>query len=125
LENKGVQRAIPGSHRFGVTLIEVPVGQDANLHPHKTEEVFFPLNGKMLIIWGPEGEHQLMLNQWDCILVPVGVMRGFRNPNDHDLVGGRDEEVGRIDWHPDVVKAGEATGLACDGKGFIQETAAK
>jgi mannose-6-phosphate isomerase-like protein (cupin superfamily) len=130
LENKGVQPAIPGSHRFGVTLIEVPVGQGANLHSHKTEEVFFPLNGKMLIIWGPKGEHQLMLNQWDCISVPVGVMRVFRNPNDHDLVvysvvGGRDEEVGRIEWHPDVVKAGEATGLAYDDKGFIQETAAK
>lgn len=71
-----------------------------------------------------------MLNQWDCISVPVGVMRGFRNPNDHDLVvysvvGGRDKEVRRIDWHPDVVKAGEATGLAYDDKGFIRETAAK
>ena len=32
LENKGVQPAIPGSHRFGVTLIEVPVGQGANQH---------------------------------------------------------------------------------------------
>ena len=100
------------------------------MHSHKTEEVFFQLNGKMLIIWGPEGEHQLILNQWDCISVPVGVMRGFRNPNDHDLVvysvvGGRDEEVGRIEWHPDVVKAGEATGLAYDEKGFIKETAAK
>jgi hypothetical protein len=84
----------------------------------------------MLIIWGPEGEHQLILNQWDCISVPVGVMRGFRNPNVHDLVvysvvGGRDEEVGRIEWHPDVVKAGEATGLASDEKGFTKETAAK
>ena len=126
MENKGVQPATPGLRRFGVTLIEVPVGQGANLHSHKTEEVFFPLNGKMLIIWGPEGEHQLMLNQWDCISVPVGVMRGFRNPNDHDLVvysvvGG----VGRIEWHPDAVKAGEATCLAYDDKGFIQETAAK
>jgi mannose-6-phosphate isomerase-like protein (cupin superfamily) len=116
LENKGVQPAIPGSHRFGVTLIEVPVGQGANLHSHKTEEVFFPLNGKMLIIWGPEGEHQLMLNQWDCISVPVGVMRGFRNPNDHDLVvysvvGGRDKEVGRIGWHPDVVKPAKQLAL--------------
>jgi mannose-6-phosphate isomerase-like protein (cupin superfamily) len=129
LENKGVEPAIPGSHRFGVTLIEVPVGQGANLHSRKTEEVFFPLNGKMLIIWGDTGEHQLLLNQWDCISVPVGVMRGFRNPNDHDLVvysvvGGRDEEVGRIEWHPEVVKVGEATGLTYDEKGFIEESAA-
>ena len=33
LENKGVQPAIKGSHRFGVTLIEVPVGMGANWHP--------------------------------------------------------------------------------------------
>jgi hypothetical protein len=30
-----------------------------------------------------------------------------------------------FEWHPDVVKAGEATGLAYDEKGFIKETAAK
>jgi mannose-6-phosphate isomerase-like protein (cupin superfamily) len=130
LENKGVEPAIVGSHRFGVTLIEVPFGQGANLHSHKTEEVFFPLNGKMLLVWGEKGEHQLMLNQWDCISVPVGVMRGFRNPNDHDLViysvvGGRDEEVGRIEWHPDVIKAGESTGLAYDEKGYIEEKVAR
>jgi hypothetical protein len=41
LENKGVEPAIDGSHRFAVTLIEVPVGQGAKLHSHNTEEVFF------------------------------------------------------------------------------------
>jgi quercetin dioxygenase-like cupin family protein len=55
LENKGVEPAIKGAHRFGVTLIEVPVGQGANLHSHKTEEVFFPLNGKMIVVWGDHG----------------------------------------------------------------------
>src|ERR1700735_1459282 len=30
---KGAQPAIKGSHRFGVTLIEVPVGMGANWHP--------------------------------------------------------------------------------------------
>ena len=125
LENKGAQPAIQGAHRFGVTLIEVPVGQGANLHSHKTEEVFFPLNGKMIVVWGDKGEHEIELNQWDCISMPVGVMRGFRNPNDHDLViysvvGGRDEEVGRIEWHPDVLKAAEGTGLAYDETGFLK-----
>ena len=128
LENKGVQPAIQGAHRFGVTLIEVPVGQGANLHSHKTEEVFFPLNGKMIVVWGDKGEHEIELNQWDCISMPVGVMRGFRNPNDHDLViysvvGGRDEEVGRIEWHPDVLKAAEGTGLAYDETGFLKSEA--
>ena len=128
LENKGVQPAIQGAHRFGVTLIEVPVGQGANLHSHKTEEVFFPLNGKMIVIWGDQGEHQLELNQWDCISMPTGVMRGFRNPNDHALViysvvGGTDEEVGRIEWHPDVLKAAEGTGLQYDETGYLKNEA--
>ena len=87
LEYKGVEPAIVGSHRFGVTLIEVPVGQGANLHSHKTEEVFFPLNGKMLIVWGERGEHQLMLNQWDSISVPVGVMRGLSIMRPIDWLG--------------------------------------
>jgi mannose-6-phosphate isomerase-like protein (cupin superfamily) len=124
LENKGVQPAIEGNHRFGVTLIEMPVGMGANLHAHKTEEVFFPLNGRMVVVWGDGGEHEITLNQWDCISMPVGVMRGFRNPNDHALVvysvvGGTDEEVGRIEWHPDVLKAAESTGLAYDETGFL------
>jgi hypothetical protein len=60
--------------------------------------------------------------------VPEGVMRGFRNPNDHDLVvysvvGGTDAEVGRIEWHPDVIKAGEQTGLIYDETGHIKDVA--
>ena len=125
LENKGVEPAIQGEHRFGVSLIEVPVGQGANLHSHKTEEVFFPLNGKMVVFWGDHGEHEVELNAWDCFSVPVGLMRGFRNPNDHTLliysvVGGTDAEVGRITWHPDVVKAAEAAGLSHDAAGFLE-----
>lgn len=130
LENKGVEPAIQGEHRFGVSLIEVPVGQGANLHSHKTEEVFFPLNGKMVVFWGDHGEHEVELNAWDCFSVPVGLMRGFRNPNDHTLliysvVGGTDAEVGRITWHPDVVRAAEATGLSHDEAGFLESADAE
>ncbi|WP_454712812.1 cupin [Cupriavidus nantongensis] len=129
LENKGVEPAIPGNHRFGVTFIEIPVGQGASLHAHKTEEVFCPLNGQMEVIWGEKGQYSLMLNQWDVISCPIGVMRGFRNPNDHALVvysvvGGTDEECGRIAWHPDVVKAAESTGLVYGDDGYIKESAA-
>lgn len=128
LENKGVQPAIDGQHRFGVTFIEVPVGQGASLHAHKTEEVFCPLNGRMEVIWGETGQHSVMLEQWDVISCPVGVMRGFRNPNDHDLVvysvvGGDDAQVGRIRWHDDVLKAAEGTGMAYGQDGYLATTA--
>ncbi|MGE0801548.1 MAG: cupin [Lautropia sp.] len=126
LENKGVQPAIEGEHRFGVTMIEIPPGMGANLHSHLTEEVFLPLNGRMVVIWGNQGEHMTELNQWDCFSVPVGLMRGFRNPNDHTLivysiVGGTDREVGRITWHPDVLRAAEGTGLSFDSSGYLEE----
>lgn len=127
LENKGVEPAIAGSHRFGVTLVEVPVGMGANLHAHETEEVFFPLNGKMIVTYGDKGD-EILLNQWDCISVPIGLMRGFKNPNDHDLliysvIGGRDEEVGRIQWHPDVLAAAEGAGSRLDEKGYLADAA--
>lgn len=130
LENRGVEPAIKGEHRFGVSLIEVPVGQGASLHEHQTEEVFFPLNGSMVVSWGDQGQHSVRLNKWDCISVPPGVMRGFENPNDHELVvysvvGGTDDEVGRIAWHPDVVKAAEATGLTYDDAGYLAEKTAQ
>ncbi|HEY9279538.1 MAG TPA: cupin domain-containing protein [Eoetvoesiella sp.] len=127
LENSGVQPAITGEHRFGVSLIEIPPGCGANLHSHKTEEVFFPLNGRMIVFWGDQGEYEVELEQWDCFSVPINVMRGFRNPNDHNLVvysvvGGNDSEVGRITWHPDVVKKAEKFGLRFGQDGYLSPT---
>ena len=79
LENKGVQPAIHGEHRFGVSLIEIPVGQGANLHSHVTEEVFFPLNGRMIVIWGERGEP----DRTQPVGLPVGARRshaGLQEP---------------------------------------------
>ncbi|MNL69906.1 hypothetical protein D3C87_1948280 [compost metagenome] len=42
----------------------------------------------------------------------------------YSVVGGTDEECGRIAWHPDVVKAAEATGLVYGKDGYITETEA-
>ena len=126
LENKGVEPAIEGDHRFGVSLIEIPPGQGANLHSHETEEVFFPLNGKMIVFWGDQAQYQVELNQWDCFSVPIGLMRGFKNPNEHTLivysvVGGTDQEVGNITWHPNVIKLAEESGLIFDQEGFLKD----
>jgi hypothetical protein len=32
-------------------------------------------------------------------------------------------EVGRIEWHPDVLKAAEGTGLAYDSTGYLKQEA--
>ena len=52
-------------------------------------------------------------------------MRGFKNPNDFNLVvysvvGGRDAEVGKITWHPDVLKMAEETGLTFGNDGYLK-----
>lgn len=127
LENAGVHPAIQGEHRFGVSMIEIPVGQGANLHSHLTEEVFCPLNGTLEVFWGEKGENTTILNQWDVFSVPVNVMRGFRNLSDHTLVvysivGGTDKEVGRITWDPEVLVKAKATGLEFDENGFLRDT---
>lgn len=84
--------------------------------------MFFPLNRETIVNWGENGEHKVELNQWDRISVPSGLMRGFRNANEHTLlvysvVGGTDADAGRITWHPGVIKAADATGLALDRDG--------
>jgi uncharacterized NAD-dependent epimerase/dehydratase family protein len=53
-------------------------------------------------------------------------MRGFKNPNEHTLivysvVGGTDQEVGKITWHPNVIKLAEESGLIFDQEGFLKD----
>ena len=75
------------------------------MHSHTTVEVFTPLSGRWAIIWGDQGENELVLEAWDTISVPPGVMRGFRNVGTEDahlmaILGGTD--AGRVSWQPEV-----------------------
>jgi hypothetical protein len=36
-------------------------------------------------------------------------------------VGGTDQEVGKITWHPNVIKLAEESGLIFDQEGFLKE----
>jgi hypothetical protein len=38
----------------------------------------------------------------------------------YSVVGGTDAEVGRITWHPEVIKAAEATGLSFGQSGYLE-----
>ena len=66
-----------------------------------------PLSGRWAICWGPRGEREVVLEQYDTISVPVHVMRGFRNAGDETalmlaIVGGHDP--GKVGW-PEEMKA--------------------
>jgi filamentous hemagglutinin family protein len=80
----------------------------------------------MIVFWGDQAQYQVELNQWDCFSVPIGLMRGFKNPNEHTLivysvVGGTDQEVGKITWHPNVIKLAEESGLIFDQEGYLKD----
>jgi len=80
-------------------------GKGAALHSHLTVEVFTPLSGQWVIIWGDHGENEIVLEAWDTISVPPGVMRGFRNVGREPtclmaILGGTDP--GRVTWRQPV-----------------------
>ena len=113
MEDPDMAPAIASEHCFSVGLIRLEPGQGAGLHSHTTEEVFIPLNGKFTIIWGDDGENEVTLDEWDTCSVPIGIMRGFRNDDDHTvvamaIVGGHDG--GRVTWHEKLTERAKQYG---------------
>jgi mannose-6-phosphate isomerase-like protein (cupin superfamily) len=114
-------RAVEGFH---MAIIRAEPGKGTGLHNHKTVEVFMPLTGRWSVQWGDAGEHELTLDQYDVISVPVGVMRGFRNEGAEaalllSIVGGTDP--GKVDWAEQVRADVRARGFDLDDAGRIIE----
>ena len=114
--------AITDARDFNLTLVHAEPGKGAALHAHPTVEVFMALSGKWSVFWGDEGESQVVLEQWDTISVPPGVMRGFRNAGDEAgylmaILGGTD--AGHVSWAPRVLEQAKGTGLALDAAGNL------
>jgi quercetin dioxygenase-like cupin family protein len=128
-ENSDVRAAIPGDGGFNVTYIRSQPGARGALHAHPTVEVFIPLSGQWAVIWNDDAdfdatENQLTLNPGDCISVPPGVMRCFKNVGNEEamllvifgLEQGRNDG-GRVMWPKDVLEAAERHGIARDASG--------
>lgn len=121
-EDGDMSPAIAEKHCFTVSMIEIEPGQGAGLHAHDTEEVFIPMDGKFAIYWGDEGENEIELDPMDTVSVPIGVMRGFRNPGESKvhviaIVGGHDG--GRLTWHQDVIDRAAQHGGALSTEGYM------
>ncbi len=106
LEDPDIRPPLPPQD-FHLAIIRAEPGKGAALHSHLTQEVFMPLSGRWAICWGPRGEREVVLEQYDTISVPVHVMRGFRNAGDETalmlaIVGGHDP--GKVGW-PEEMKA--------------------
>ena len=80
--------------------------------------------GKCAIVWGDSGENEIELEQWDTCSVPIGVMRGFRNTDDHTVVviainGGDDS--GRLTWHPELAARAKDLGAELNDDGYFHD----
>ncbi len=59
----------------------VPPGEGNAPHTHPVEEVFFILQGNLMVFFEEEDGRRLELNlgPWDCVSSPAGVIHGFLN----------------------------------------------
>lgn len=67
------------SDEFRLTVGVVEPGRGAPLHNHTGEELMFAANGSFVVFFDEEEKHKVYLEQWDAILVPANVLRGWRN----------------------------------------------
>lgn len=71
---------IKGAAGMTMTLARCPPGQGPGLHAHRqTYETFTVLRGRFEFRWGDQGEHAIVLDEFDVISVPPRVCRAFRN----------------------------------------------
>ena len=71
---------IPADH-FTLSVMFVPPGQGNAAHTHEVEEVFFVLEGTMLVfVQDAAGDRaEAVLGRWDCVSCPANVVHGFQN----------------------------------------------
>ncbi|MBI3514080.1 MAG: cupin domain-containing protein [Proteobacteria bacterium] len=122
-EEAGAAAEITDVRDFNVQMSRAKPGHGAGLHSHKTIETFMPLNGSWSIFWGDQGEHEIILEQFDLISVPPGIMRGFKNVGGEEaylftVLGGTDP--GRVTWSPDLIAQAAAKGWELDAKGDLK-----
>jgi mannose-6-phosphate isomerase-like protein (cupin superfamily) len=127
-EDPTTRPSITGSHGFNIAYVGAGPGCGAALHNHVTVEVFIPFSGDWTIYWGDEGENEVRLGPLDCISVPPGVMRGFRNDGDEyahmvAVVGGDDN--GKVEWAQSVLDRASKTGMRLDADGNLIVDAAE
>jgi hypothetical protein len=121
-ENVDTMPAISSVNGFTVTYNGCEPGKGAALHSHETCEVFVPLTGKWSIYWGMKGEHGAILDPFDVISLPTGILRGFKNAGEEysilmAIIEGNNP--GKVGWHDDVINSARATGLELDQDGNL------
>ena len=71
--------AVEQAENYHVDFVKAAPGNGAALHSHGSEETFVALTGRWQLSWGDSGEEFAVLEPFDGIVVPGGVLRGFTN----------------------------------------------
>lgn len=73
-------RIIP-ARGFTLSIMYVPPGQGNAPHTHEAEEVFFVLQGHLMVFFEDEAGRRVetVLGPWDCVSCPAGVIHGYHN----------------------------------------------
>lgn len=131
-ENPDMRPAIPMPHNINMSWVLIPPGGGSNLHDHPGSgaELFIPVDGPLTIYWGEDDEQQTTLQQFDCVSIPEGLMRGFRNDSDKPvlmlaIVDGGVGGGGSVRWHQSVLERAAKTGVYLDANGKLAQQGAK
>lgn len=106
---------------YNMTYNLVPPGNGNALHMHKSIEIFVALDGKWEIAWGMKGEHTVVLQPWDFVVVPARVCHSYKNIEEQTAQNIMTILPGKswIAWAPDVVDAARSHGAECDDNGQL------
>ena len=82
LEGTAVEQAV----NYHIDFVKALPGIGAALHSHGSEETFIALTGRWKIYWGDDGVYSVILETFDEMVVPDGVIRAFRNVSEAEAV---------------------------------------
>lgn len=123
MEDPSHQPAIISTDGFNLTYARAKPGHGNALHDHDTVEVFVPLNGRWSIRYGEDGAHEAILDPFDVISIPPGILRAFKNVSDQEacllvIVGG--DNPGHVLWPEQIIAQAAAHGARLDENGHVQ-----
>ncbi|MGE0136899.1 MAG: cupin domain-containing protein [Ilumatobacteraceae bacterium] len=93
---------------ISMAVCEPGHGPALHMHMH-TVETFFCLEGSFRIEWGDRGEHHVMLEKWDLLAVPSGILRRFENASNSTatllvIIQGDRHQFNDVSFSPDLAR---------------------
>jgi hypothetical protein len=129
VEDASLIPPIKDNKNFNVGFIRARKNHGATLHIHETNEVFIPMTGKWGIFWqNTDGKkHEVVLEPYDTVSVPVGLSRGFRYLGKGEglmlaIIGGTDP--GRVHWPKETVELAKKHGMMLKDGDLVEIAAA-